>query len=377
MRQPNSALSQSELDRVYNIARRDLLGGDVPAASKPQAVVVAGQPGAGRIYATAQVRLHLQENAGSCAVLSGDSLRGYLPQWRSSSDVDASTAVVTRDIVASWFSRLLADGLTQRANLVVESSLRHPQAVMDISQRFRSSGYEVSAVVVATDRDQSRQATLAMYDLARANGVTPLFVPAALHDDAYQGLRASLSRMEDETAVDRVQVIVADGRQLYVNETDGKRWIRPPNAVRILDDFRERQRTPRELADSALRWQTVVQRLTTDAAVPREVASQAVMWRNEATQVAERDPDARRMLAWGREAETFRTMDRKQFLSEFPQYAKPVERMDEALRYAERNFEKAEDRERFLAQTRERLAQRIAEGRYAQPEQTKDRGRAR
>jgi hypothetical protein len=199
-----------------------------------------------------------------------------------------------------------------------------------------------------------------------------------LHEAAYEGVRDSLVRIEAEVAVDRIQVIVADGRQLYANEADGQRWIRPPQAARVLDDFRNRQLTARELADSALRWQTLVQRLASDASVPREVASQAITWRDDAVQRAEADPQAPRMLAWGREAEAFRTMNRRQFLSEFPQYAKPVERMDEALRFAERNFEQAADRERFIALTRERLATRIAEGRYAGPQPlAPQRGRAR
>src|SRR5205814_1474478 len=125
------------------------------------------------------------------------------------------------------------------------------------------------------------------------------------HDTAYDELRESLSRLEKELAVDRLQLVARDGRQLYANEVSEAQWVSEPRAVYVLDDFRERKLTARELADSALRWQVLVQRLSADPAVPSEVTDQAVGWREEATAKAESDPDAKQLLAWGREAEAF------------------------------------------------------------------------
>ncbi len=116
--------------------------------------------------------------------------------------------------------------------------------------------------------------------------------------------------------------------------------------------------------------------MTSDPSVPREVASQAITWRDEATARAERDPEAKQLIAWGYEAESFRTMNRYQFLREFPQHAKAVERLDEAISYAESNFGHASDRERFVVQTRERLAERIAEGRFASLDRTQVKERS-
>ncbi len=73
-------------------------------------------------------------------------------------------------------------------------------------------------------------------------------------------MRESLARIESERAVDRIQLVPRDGRQLYANQIDADRWLREPKAMNVLDDFRERRLTARELAHSALRWQTLVQR---------------------------------------------------------------------------------------------------------------------
>jgi len=358
-------LPEGEVEQIYARRIRPDLLDDVPSSSNPTAVLVGGQPGAGKSYALAQVRAHLATTAGPAATISGDELREYHPYWRSNARIDAQAAHRTQADAGRWYARLTQDGIAKGANLVFETSMRQPDAVVKLAERLRSAGYHVAAVVLAVEKDSSRQATLTRYDVARTVGDVPRFVPAAYHDGAYDRLRDSVARLERERAVDRIQLVTRDGRQLYANMIEHGQWSKEPRGLASLDDFRERRLPARELADSALRWQTLVQRLAADPSVPREVAAQVVAWRNEAAQVADRDPDAKQLFQWGREAEAFRTMNRRQFVQEFPQHAKLADRLQEAVNYAEGNFAHAIDRERFVVQARDRIAERIAEGRSA------------
>lgn len=355
-------LTEGEVDRIYSRSIRPDLLDDVPRSKHPTAVIVGGQPGAGKSYVLAQVRAHLASTVGIAATIAGDEVREYHPYWRSHARIDPQAAQRTQADAGAWFARLTTDGIEKKANLIFETSMRQPDAVLKLAERLRGSGYEVGAVVLAVDKDLSRQATLTRYDVARSVGDVPRFVPAALHDGAYDRLRDTVSRLESERAVDRIQLITRDGRQLYSNLLEQGQWARSPKGLASLDDFRERSLPARELADNALRWQTLVQRLAADPSVPREVGAQVVAWRNESTQRAERDTDAKQLLQWGREAEAFKTMSRHQFVKEFPQHAKLAERMEEAINYAEGNFGHAVDRERFVQQARDRIAERIAEG---------------
>lgn len=355
-------LTEGEVDRIYSRSIRPDLLDDVPRSNYPTAVIVGGQPGAGKSYVLAQVRAHLASTVGIAATIAGDEVREYHPYWRSHARIDPQAAQRTQADAGAWFARLTTDGIEKKANLIFETSMRQPDAVLKLAERLRGSGYEVGAVVLAVDKDLSRQATLTRYDVARSVGDVPRFVPAALHDGAYDRLRDTVSRLESERAVDRIQLITRDGRQLYSNLLEQGQWARSPKGLASLDDFRERALPARELADNALRWQTLVQRLAADPSVPREVGAQVVAWRNESTQRAERDTDAKQLLQWGREAEAFKTMSRHQFVKEFPQHAKLAERMEEAINYAEGNFGHAIDRERFVQQARDRIAERIAEG---------------
>jgi hypothetical protein len=334
---------------------------------------VAGQPGAGKTFAAQRVRAHLDPTIGASVLISSRQLRSYHPAWRDGGQSTASQDI--ESAVGVWYARLVSDVIEQRVNALFESTVREPNAALTLAMRLKAAGYDTAAVFLATDRDQSRQATVAHYDLAMTVGVPPRFVSGAAHDTAYDQLRTSLERLEANTAVQRVQLVVRDGRQLYANELDGQgKWARETKAAAVLDDFRDRRLTSSELASSALRWLTLAQRLSTNPAVPRDVASQAIAWRNEAVARAEGDPHAAKQLAWGREAEAFRTLPPQQFQAEFPHLTKALEKLDEAVKYADTQFAHAEDRSRFVEQARSRLAERIAEGRIPVARAEKDKG---
>jgi Zeta toxin len=381
MAQERDRLTPAELERIY--ARRikpDFLG-DLAPSSSPTALLIGGQPGSGKSYALAQARAQLAAAAGAAVILSGDELREYHPFWRANALNDPQAAARTQDDAGKWYARLTNDAIAQRVNIAFETSMRRPDAVLALADRLRSQGYIVFATIVAADKDQSRLATVTRFDVARTTGDVPRFVPAAYHDDAYGRLRDTVGQLEGTRAVDELRIITRAGAGVYRNALRQGAWERPAKAVELLDAARERPLTARELADNALRWQTLVQRLANDPTVARDVAGQVVAWRNDATARAERDPDARQFLAWGREAEAFRTMNHQQFLREFPQHQQVVHRFRQAVDHFENEYGNPADRDRAIADTRSRLAERIAEGRSSTKklaqEKTRDDDRTR
>lgn len=368
-------LGDDELDRIYDRRlRSDFLDG-IPPSGTPTAIVVAGQPGAGTRCAMARIQAQVTASAGPCVVLAGDEVREYHPAWRHVPD-STSTAETAADL-EKWTSRLIADATSQRVNLLLEFDLHDPNRALALTKQLKESGYQVTTVAIATDRDQSRQAAITTYAVNKSSGISPDPAPASTHDASYDALRQTVGRIESELVPDRVQLVTRDGRQLYANQVDHDRWVREPRAARVLDDFRERRLTARELADSVLRWDILVAGLVNDDTASTEVARQAIHWRNDAAARALSDPDAMHLVALGREAQAFSSMNRYDFLRQFPQHADTVQRMQEAVSFAEANFPDASDRQRFIAQTRGRLAERIAEGRANPPVRSKDREKAR
>lgn len=372
MGQDRGRLPHAELERVY--ARRikpDFLE-RVPRSDSPTALLIGGQPGSGKSYAVAKARTQLAASAGAAVVLSGDELREYHPYWRAHARSDSQAAYRTQEDAGKWYARLTNEAIAQRVNIAFETSMRRPAAVLTLANLLRGEGYTVVATIVAADKDQSRLATMTRFDVARTVGDVPRFVPAPYHDDAYTRLSDTVGQLEASRAVDTLRIITRDGSGVYRNQLLDSAWERPPSAVEVLHAVRERPLTARELADNALRWQTLVQRLSSDPSVAREVGAQAVLWGNEATARAERDPDARQFLTWGRDAEAFRTMNHYLFLREFPHHEQAVTRFREAIDHFENEYGNPVDRDHAIAETRARLAARIAEGRFAAHDRSRD-----
>ena len=91
-----------------------------------------------------------------------------------------------------------------------------------------------------------------------------------------------MGALEHRRAVDGLRVIRHDGSQIYESRLVEGDLNRPARAVETLDVLHDKPRSPRELVQFAMRWETLVQRLASDPAVPRDIASQTLTWRNEA-----------------------------------------------------------------------------------------------
>jgi hypothetical protein len=364
-------LPVADLERIYSTSiRPDALEG-IAKSKSPTAVLVAGAPGADAAYALARVRRNLEPVVGASALIRAADLSAYHPHWREQSANEPLPRAAVRVDVERWRSRLFADAANDGLNVVVEADDLDP-TLTALAAGLRAQGYQVAGVVLAADLETLRQMAVARWILGRSFG-TPAALPLAEHEPRHEALRAAIARLESELSVDRLQVVTSDGRQLYANALGSGRWVSEPRAAYVLDDMQQRRATARELADTALRWQVLVEQLGAQPAAPGDLLTVACRWRDEATMRAQADPDAARLLACGREAQAFRSMDRVAFARAYPQHAKLVERLQEAIDYAEQQFEHAADRRRFIEQARQRLADRIAEGRAPAPEAVKAR----
>ena len=107
-------------------------------------------------------------------------------------------------------------------------------------------------------------------------------------------VRAAMGLLEDWRVVDGVRVVDRHAAHFYENRLVAGDWMRQPRAHASLDVARDKARPPKDLVKFAMRWETLVQRLAHDPAVPRDVASQALVWRNEAVARCEASRPPRR-----------------------------------------------------------------------------------
>ena len=245
-------------------------------------------------------------------------------------------------------------------HLLVEDEMRDPRSIYRMATTLRKDAYVVQAVFVATNGDESSLSAMAQYDLWRDRGLASRFVSKQEHDLALANVRSAIGLLEERRAVDGLRIIDRNALQFYENRLVEGKWKREPRAQAALDAVRDKPRPPKDLAKFAMRWETLVQRLAHNPDVPRDVASQALMWRNEAAARCEATPAAAQMLQWAHEGAAFRVMDRFEFEREFPHHKRAVNALGAAVVEAEKY--EATESARFLASARENIAQRIERG---------------
>ena len=337
----------------------DLLAG-AAASGSPAAMIVAGQPGAGVPSVAAVLRRDLSKITGPVVQLSEARLRAYHPAWRFGAGPNALQAGALQRDVSYWFERIIQEARGQRFHLLVEDEQRDPRSVHKLAAAMRKDSYVVQAVFVATNRDESTLFAMAQFDLARERGLPPRFVSAQEHDAALGNVRAAMGLVEDRRTVDGLRVIDRNASQFYENRLVNGKWIGAQRAQASLDIVRDRPRTPKELVTLAMRWETLARRLVNDPSVPRDVASQMLVWHTEAAARCEATPASAQLLRWAREGAAFRVMDRFEFVREFPHHERAVKSLGAAVIEAEK-YDAAESA-RFLASARENIAQRIERG---------------
>lgn len=179
---------------------------------RPKAVILAGQPGAGKGSLTAAAKAELH---GDVTVIDPDALRYAHPKldelhgkypytWADHTHPDAS----------QWAKELRAEAIAQRKNLIIDGTM--PKA--EVIRELKAQGYDVEVRAVAAHRFESEVSV----DQRFADGIDMdthgRYVPEHIRKDAYEGLPRALDEVARETGVP-IQIYDREGRLRYDSRT--------------------------------------------------------------------------------------------------------------------------------------------------------------
>lgn len=247
----DSSLGLLPAQESFEVLQRVILPGAARTAvrqHRPVAVVVAGQPGAGKTQIADLVQAALDRRGG--AVRVGRDL--YKPVHRRyadalAADVRTAGALVRPDTVR-WQAAVEARVREMGLDAVVESALADPDDFRSSSCAYRAAGHRLEVVALATAEALSQMGIVDRFLTEAANG-GGRYVSWENHDTCAKGLLSTLAVIETEQLADRVTVVRRDGTVLYSNElTPEGSWRRRPAAERVVRAERARPWTARESA---------------------------------------------------------------------------------------------------------------------------------
>ena len=212
---------------------------------QPVAIILGGQPGAGKAalsnYATAEL-------GGNAVKIDADELRKYHPHLlKLMRENDRSAADLTHRDAAGWAVKLTNLAIKQHRNLVIDGTMRDPDSLAKLCSKLQSAGYRVDARVLAVNDLVSCLSIHHRYELQHEANGFGRWSNRVNHDLAFVGLPVTVDRLETGNLVDRMHVTNRSGTDIYDNTRMAAGWQQTPVQGRLrVDTERSRAWTQAE-----------------------------------------------------------------------------------------------------------------------------------
>ena len=190
----------------------------------PKAIVLAGQPGAGKGSLARAARRELDFDV---LVVDPDSQREYHPEskrWQRESPYSGSQR--TNSDAGAWAGELREQGVAHRVNLIIDTTLGDARSATRMIQGLQKAGYEVEVRAIAAHSLESEHGVDERFtkDIdAKGSG---RHVPEEYRQRVCRNLPDNLNQVTAETGTP-IRIFNREGAELYDSRIDS----RPPGQV--------------------------------------------------------------------------------------------------------------------------------------------------
>ncbi|KAL0931054.1 zeta toxin family protein [Colletotrichum truncatum] len=183
-----------------------------PTRSRPLAVLIVGQTGAGKTR-TAPAILSAMTRINPPAHFIADVYKAHHPSYGTllSSENPAHASPATGPDARKWLAMASAEAISRKLDVLLESACRHPNDFRELASMFGEAGYFVEVVVMAVPAALSRLGILHRFyerlPEAGSGNLPVRLTPVKIHDDSYRGLMSVAEWIDKVDCVDRVLVV--------------------------------------------------------------------------------------------------------------------------------------------------------------------------
>jgi hypothetical protein len=265
-------LSPEEHERIFREGIVPDLTAGLRGVDRPAAVVLGGQPGAGKSAMQSAAEREFKGRGGALAIV-GDDLRAYHPSFSTLLKRDDKTAAFYTDRDSGlWVEKLIAHAKNERLNLVIEGTMRVPEKVAQTLTDLRGAGYTVDARAIAVSERLSTLGIHQRYEAMISDRGHGRFTVPASHAAAYEAMPRTLEMIERDHLADRVAVYVRGNGLIYENRRHNEQWAHEPGARAAVESERARPWSASEKTHYAESWDRVVSLMGARSASVEELA---------------------------------------------------------------------------------------------------------
>lgn len=184
----------------------------------PQAILLAGQPGAGKTVLSTMLLSRFEDGA---AFLNGDDYRRYHPNYRKLYAEYGSDSVQMTSAFSSTVTEQLIELLSNhRRNLVIEGTGRTVEVPKATAEKLTAKGYRVEMAVIAARPEVSLASTLRRFYQMNEQGTIPRATALTAHDTVVSALPSNLDLLLMVSSISRITIWDRELTLLFDSQND-------------------------------------------------------------------------------------------------------------------------------------------------------------
>ncbi|MFC0860608.1 zeta toxin family protein [Pasteurella multocida] len=170
----------------------------------PVGVLLGGQPGAGKSFATLAIQERLNNNV---LVINGDefrSLHKHYDDFYQLYGKDASK--YTGAFAGRMVEKVRDEAIKHRFNVVIEGTFRTTETPLKELTNFKGQGYKSEVIVCTCPKELSWESTIKRAEELEKAGLQPRYVPKEHHDKVTQNLASNTETIFSSGLVSHLEI---------------------------------------------------------------------------------------------------------------------------------------------------------------------------
>jgi len=186
---------------------------------RPRAIVLAGQPGAGKSGVAGSAT---RELAGDVIPIDPDALRGmHRDTPRLVQQHPYTWSGHTHNDASQWAKELRSLAIEGRRNLILDTTLGNSDSAVALIKELQAKGYDVEVRGVVTHRLKSELGVDSRFTDSLDSKGFGRYVPDEVRRHVYEALPGHLDKVQAETGI-QIRLYGREGAQVYDSRSDAR-----------------------------------------------------------------------------------------------------------------------------------------------------------
>lgn len=221
-------LSEEEHMEIYKQIEQEVFGRVAPD-SKPVAIIVGAQPGAGKGSIISYSKRQMEMKGKDIIIISTDEYKPYHPNViEMSKKYPTEYIEIVEQDAGDWTSKVMKKAIEEKYNFIFEGTLKNDRILRRIEE-LKENGFEVVVRTLAVSKLESLISIHERYESQIENMGWGRLVSVEHHNSAYDGIPAVIDKIEKSKLCTTEVFIrgeeISSPKKVYSSKENSKKYI--------------------------------------------------------------------------------------------------------------------------------------------------------